>query len=99
MVASSRRATTALVTLVVYVAGLVGGGMHHHHAEYARDAAAGAAGQPAGHPGAWAVSGGEDEDGCALCAAIHLAKAAPPAAPATTNPTPAAGVVTSDAQP
>jgi hypothetical protein len=93
-VAFSRRSVTAIATLVAYLAGIVGGGLHHHHAQYERHAGTEALGQRADHPGVWAASCGEDEDGCAVCAAIHQAKAPLAAAAALSYGTLTAEVVT-----
>ncbi len=96
VVASSRRSATAIATLVVYLAGIVGGGLHHHHAQVERHAGTDALGQRAGHVGAWAASCGEDADGCAVCAAIHQAKAPTLATFLLADSTPAAELVTAN---
>ncbi len=45
------------------------------------------------HPSLWAADGGDDADGCAVCAAIHQARAPPLAPAALKYSTPAADVV------
>ena len=85
-----------MATLVVYLAGIVGGGLHHHHGQVERHAGSDPLGQRADHAGAWAASYGEDEDGCAVCAAIHQAKAALAVTAALAHSTPAADVVPAD---
>jgi hypothetical protein len=85
-----------MLTLVVYLAGVVGGGLHHHRAVFGRHAGTQGLGRETGHAAVWAADCGEDEDGCAVCAAIHQAKAPPLAAPALTHSTPAADVVTAE---
>jgi hypothetical protein len=83
-----------MATLVVYLAGIVGGGLHHHHAGSGQRAGDEILGQRADHPGIWAAGCDDDEDGCAVCAAIHQAKAPPLATAALTHCTLRADVVT-----
>ena len=86
-----------MATLVVYLAGVVGGGLHHHHAVYERDAATEVLGKQTEHPGIWAASCDDDEDGCAICAAIHQAKTPPQITATLTHTTLTVDVVAASA--
>lgn len=78
----ARHRATTLAAMLVYLAGLVGGALHQSDHVRPRKASTSLANACCVAHSSQRSS--TDDDGCAICAAVHQAKVAPPAPPALT---------------
>src|SRR4030081_2223647 len=86
MMASSRKPACSLVALLIYLAALIAGGLHQHGHE-ARQAASNLSSAPAFVGNDAADDDDADTHACAICAAVHQARAITPTAAVETSHT------------